>query len=337
MSEAPARPVPIEGLGSAAQAELERALRAGASCTLSLRRPPPRRLRLDQLIPLFDQVQARSHTLQESLRRLLPPGPSPEGPRHRVTAIIPTNRGTPIGLQALRAQDCALEVLVLANGGVRPEGDRVLELPWQGHGPTRQRGVEAATGDYVLFTVDDALPRGAGCVRALVEALEDGGYDAVFGRQLPWPSADPITRERLGRTGPRGQPAPPRCARTTTSSPSIGGRPCSVTPAAGCPSGRTCAGGRAGASATCPAPWSCTATRGSPARSTAAPATCTSSTSPPATRPTLPSTPPCSRALPGALGPTLRAGPGELPNQLAELLGQWRAARLHAKGLSDPG
>ncbi|MCB9742063.1 MAG: glycosyltransferase [Alphaproteobacteria bacterium] len=331
MSEAPARPVPIEGLGSAAQAELERALRAGASCTLSLRRPPPRRLRLDQLIPLFDQVQARSHTLQESLRRLLPPGPSPEGPRHRVTAIIPTNRGTPIGLQALRAQDCALEVLVLANGGVRPEGDRVLELPWQGHGPTRQRGVEAATGDYVLFTVDDALPRGAGCVRALVEALEDGGYDAVFGRQLPWPSADPLTRRRLSDWTPAGTQAH-LMARHDHVFGLYRRETLLRHPLPEVPIGedlRWRQGRRIGYVPRAMVVHSHPREPGALYRRTRDLHLQHLAAGDP---PALPSTAALLRALPGALGPTLRCGPQELPNQLAELLGQWRAAWLHKRG-----
>jgi hypothetical protein len=33
------------------------------------------------------------------------------------------------------------------------------------------------------------------------------------------------------------------------------------------------------------------------------------------------------RALPGVVEPVLRAGPGELLNQVAELLGQWRGGR----------
>jgi hypothetical protein len=116
-----------------------------------------------------------------------------------VSAVIPTNRGTPLGLAALRGQDVQMEVVVLQNG--RPkgivDGDRVYALDWRGHGATRQRGVELAKGDYILFTVDDALPRGPGVVRRLVEALETGGYDAVYGRQVPWPTSDAVTRDRL--------------------------------------------------------------------------------------------------------------------------------------------
>jgi len=156
-------------------------------------------------MPLFDHISAKNPDLEAALRAHLPPAARPGDPALSVTAIIPSHRRTPLGLAALRAQDCDVEVLVLANGPHEPEGDRVLRLPWAGHGATRQQGVEAAGGDYVLLSVDDALPRGAGCVRAMVEALEEGGYDAVFGRQVPWPSSDPITRARLREWTPPGR------------------------------------------------------------------------------------------------------------------------------------
>jgi hypothetical protein len=126
-----------------------------------------------------------------------------------VTVIVPTHRQTPIGLEAFRAQDCKVEVLVLANGPAATDpliqGDRVHPVKWSGHGPTRQAGVSIARGDYVLFTVDDALPQGRDCVRKLVEALESGGFDAVTGRQLPWSHSDSLTVERLEKWTPPGE------------------------------------------------------------------------------------------------------------------------------------
>jgi hypothetical protein len=144
--------------------------------------------------------------LDDWLRRrwgVLPPPASP-GSNFKVSVIIPTHRQTPIGLQAFREQDCEIEVIVLANGAAKVDGDRVHRIKWAGHGATRQAGVALATGDYVLFSVDDALPRGQGCVRTLVEALEQGGFDAVMGRQLPWPHSDSLTQERLAKWTPSG-------------------------------------------------------------------------------------------------------------------------------------
>jgi hypothetical protein len=125
-----------------------------------------------------------------------------------VTVIIPTHRQTPIGLEAFRNQDCNVEVLVLTNGAATQdpsiEGDKVHAVEWTGHGLVRQAGVDLANGDYVLFTVDDALPQGTDCVRTMVEALEAGGFDAVTGRQLPWPHSDSLTVERLAQWTPAG-------------------------------------------------------------------------------------------------------------------------------------
>ncbi len=185
-------------------AAVEEALKRGESITARLEGGLSRRYRADELAPLLDDARAADADVESTLRAHLPPRPGGRS-RVSVTAIVPTHRHAPLGLHALRRQDVDLEVLVLWNGGPRPAGDRIVELDWAGHGATRQRGVELAEGDYVLLTVDDALPRGGGVVRTLVEALESGGYDAVFGRQIPWPSTDAVTRARLREWTPPGQ------------------------------------------------------------------------------------------------------------------------------------
>lgn len=193
---------------------MEAALRSGEPILLDLSAPPPPEVRLDDIVPLCAAVKAWEPALTRVLQAFLPPHARPGRP-WRVTAIIPTHRQTPVGLDALRGQDLEVEVLVLANGpaGVGPrarvpvEGDRVVSVPWEGHGRTRQRGVELARTDHVLFTVDDALPLGAGFVRTLVEALEEGGFDAVFARQVPWPTASEVTCRQLRAWTPPGHHA----------------------------------------------------------------------------------------------------------------------------------
>ncbi|MCB9760897.1 MAG: hypothetical protein H6739_13750 [Alphaproteobacteria bacterium] len=316
----------LTALGRPELRELEASLRAGTPCTLALRGRFPRRLRADQIIPLFDAVETDNPSLRSALRSHLPLEARPGGDRVRVTAVIPTNRGTPLGLGALRAQDCALDVLVLTNGGATAEGDRVFEVPWEGHGLTRQRGAEMAIGDYVLFTVDDALPRGAGCVRALVDALEEGGYDAVFGRQIPWPTSDPVTRARLERWTPPGRVHHPM-ERLDHVFALYRRETLLRHPLPPVPTGedlRWRQGRRIGyepqALVVHAHPREPRAlyrrTRDLHRQHLAV-----------GDPPAVPDLAALVGALPGALRPVLQGGLGELPNQLAELFGQWRAAK----------
>ncbi len=142
-------------------------------------------LRIDELVPFFHAVD------DPALRPFL--APEARGSRVAVSVVIPTHRHAPIGLDAFGLQDVETEVIVLANGSA----DVGVRVPWEGHGATRNRGVALARFPYVCFSVDDALPLGAGFLRTMVETLETSGADAVTARQVPWPTADPVTRLRL--------------------------------------------------------------------------------------------------------------------------------------------
>ena len=118
----------------------------------------------------------------------------------RVTVVIPANRGAPIGIRSLTAQDEPVVIRVLWNGsGAMPSipEAQVSRVVWAGHGRTRQDSIAKIDTEYVLFTVDDALPLGAGFVRTMVEHLERSGADAVWARQVAWPDASRRTRDRL--------------------------------------------------------------------------------------------------------------------------------------------
>lgn len=156
--------------------------------------------RPEEVVPLCHAVDGRAVRSRPEWRRWLAPGARPQRrDRARVTVVIPCSRGTPAGLAALLAQDEAVEVRILWNGGpapVVPRGVQVERVAWLGHGRTRQAAVVGVTTPYVLFTVDDAIPLGAGFVRTLVDALE-AGPDAVWARQVPWPDCSRRTRDRL--------------------------------------------------------------------------------------------------------------------------------------------
>ena len=85
----------ITGLGPRERREIEEALRRGEPLGLQLDGELPRALRAEQVAPWFDAASARSPSLQDALRSYLPPAARPEAPPIRVSAVIPTNRGTP--------------------------------------------------------------------------------------------------------------------------------------------------------------------------------------------------------------------------------------------------
>ena len=318
----------LERLDRRGRVAMEAALRAGEPVLLDLERPPPIGVRLDEIVPLCHDVVAWDDALTLSLRALLPP-PARPGHGARVTAVVPTHRRTPLGLTALRGQDVEVEVLVLANGPARPEGDRVVRVPWEGHGRTRQRGVELATGEYVLFTVDDALPCGAGFVRTLVEAIEEGSFDAVYARQVPWPTSDPVTRDRLRAWTPPG-----RCVVEGAHLDHVAALHRRATllahPLPDVPIAEDLhwgRGRRVGYVPTAPVAHAHRRTPGALWRRTLA-----------VHRehlalgeaPRIPTSGALLGALPGIVGPVLAAGPREVPNQVAELLAQYAAARRGA-------
>ena len=132
------------------------------------------------------------------------PLPTAEGPLS-VAVLIPSHRRVPVGLGRWRAEPGVSRVVVGWNGAGAPPampGATVRRLPWQGHGPTRSALLADVAEPYVLFTVDDAMPLAPGLVGTLVGALEEGGFDAVIPRQLPWAWTAATTAHRLAAWTP---------------------------------------------------------------------------------------------------------------------------------------
>ena len=113
-----------------------------------------------------------------------------------VTVVIPTHRQVPIGLEAWKYQ--ASRILVLQNGDFNvPMSDvQCVSVQWQGHGKTRQSTIHLIETPYVFFTVDDAIPL-SGLLQKSIACLECTDVDAVVARQIPFPIADPRTRDDL--------------------------------------------------------------------------------------------------------------------------------------------
>ncbi len=315
--------------------QMRQALLAGEPIWLELWEPPAPEARLDDIVPLCHAVRTWDQRLTRDLRAFLPPGAQP-GHSARVTAVIPSHRQVPLGLRALAAQDLELEILVLDNGPQPLEGRdlslaTVLRVPWDGHARTRQRAVERATGDYIFFTVDDAIPCGAGFVRTLVQALEDGGYDAVGARQLPWPDSDPVTARRLRAWTPPGPRH--REAKRLDHVAALHRRELLLrAPLPDVPIAEDLhwgLGKKLGYVPAAPVVHAHQRKAGALLERTRA---IHGQHHAMGEAPRVPDLGSLLRAVPGLLRPVLEAGPRELPNQLAELLGQYMAARDTARG-----
>lgn len=106
-------------------------------------------------------------------------------------------------LEALNSQavDEEVEIVIVDSGSedgtpelARAMGAHVHEIPAAdfNHGETRNLGARLASGDVIVYTVDDALPVDDSLLRNLTAPLRDEpGLAATFGRHLPREGAPP--------------------------------------------------------------------------------------------------------------------------------------------------
>lgn len=285
-----------------------------------------RNLRLDEIVPLCRSVTCDDPAMAEAAQLLAAPKARDDA-EGSVTAIIPSNRGLPSGVEALRSQDVDLSVLVLSNGDGPSQvpGATVRRVPWRGHGQTRAAAIADVESEYVLFTVDDAIPLGAGCVRTLIAALNSSNWQAVVARQIPWPDADAVTAARLRRWTPPGQQvvSMPQADHVATlyRTETLRRFPIPDRPIA--EDAWWSLERRVAYAPTAPFLHS---HRRRPlelyARNRAIHAELVSMGHPP----TIAGLGAAVAALPGILRPTLAEGPAELANQIAEIAGQWAGA-----------
>ncbi len=132
-------------------------------------------------------------------------------PGAKVTLFIPTRNAGPKFPETFRLMsrqdiDRPLEILVIDSGStdgtvefLRNQPVRLIEIPRSefNHGLTRNRAIQEATGEFVVMTVQDARPRDCNWIRKLLECFEDPEVAGAYSRQLPWPDANPLARERL--------------------------------------------------------------------------------------------------------------------------------------------
>jgi len=128
----------------------------------------------------------------------------------RVSVVVPTwNAGSQFArtLQAIRAQalDDPYEMLVIDSGSTDNTLEicarhevRTLTVPHEsfGHGRTRNEAIAACSGEYVVLTVQDAIPANDRWLAALVRALDNTPRAAgAYSRHLPHDGAGFVARQ----------------------------------------------------------------------------------------------------------------------------------------------
>lgn len=132
--------------------------------------------------------------------------------RVKASVVIPTLNAGPEFLRLLRClriqeTNFEFELVVVDSGST----DGTVELAERygaevhridrgdfNHGASRNLGISLARGEYVVLTVQDAVPFDRRWLSAMVQDLErDGGVAGVYGRQIPHLDAGPLTRAIL--------------------------------------------------------------------------------------------------------------------------------------------
>lgn len=120
------------------------------------------------------------------------------------SVVVPTKNAGPEFegvLESIRRQNGpAVEIIVIDSGSTdgtvsiaEDLADTVVEISPDDfhHGRTRNRGAAEASGDVVVFTVQDATPMNDEWLAELVEPIEAGEADVTYGNQIAYPDAKP--------------------------------------------------------------------------------------------------------------------------------------------------
>ncbi len=128
-----------------------------------------------------------------------------------VSIVIPVKNGRrhlAEVLDAILAQRSPyrLELIAIDSGStdgsldlIRSRPVRLLTIPSSqfNHGLTRNLAIEKSSGRFIVLLTQDATPVGDSWLETIVRNLEDDTVAGAYGRQMPRPDADPITKHNL--------------------------------------------------------------------------------------------------------------------------------------------
>jgi rhamnosyltransferase len=126
--------------------------------------------------------------------------------------VIPTKNGGELFRKALEAWATQTlwqrsELIIVDSGSqddtvtiAKQAGAKVFEIPPSefNHGTTRDYGISLASSEYIILTVQDAIPAHNQVLELLVKSLHTPAVAGVFARQLPQADADVLTKRNLG-------------------------------------------------------------------------------------------------------------------------------------------
>ncbi len=129
----------------------------------------------------------------------------------KVSLFIPTLNGGPLLAKVLQAIDQQegielAEKLAIDSGSHDETVDLLKAHDFAvskinkrefNHGSTRDRGIEALTGDVVVLLTQDAQPANTQWLRRLVDCYEDPQVAAAYCRQIPRDDCNPFIAARL--------------------------------------------------------------------------------------------------------------------------------------------
>ncbi len=134
-------------------------------------------------------------------------------PITHVSVVIPTKNAGPLFaevMEKIQAQQACypVSVTIVDSGSsddtaaiARKHGANIISIdPAQfNHGLTRNLAIENTSGEIVVFLTQDAVPGDTQLVRNLIKVFDDPLVAGVYGRQVPRPEADVLTRRNLNK------------------------------------------------------------------------------------------------------------------------------------------